>query len=80
VLEAQIVRVAQLNLGDGTGGVLPQRVRMGRMREEHTKIESGAWHFSFFTDEHGVIEKARLSTCVPLAPMRDIMHAGSVLR
>jgi hypothetical protein len=80
VLEAQVVRVAQLNLGDGTGGVSPQRVRMGRMRAEHTKIESGAWHFSFFTDEHGVIEKVRLPACVPLAPMRDRMHRGSVLR
>jgi len=35
------------------------QVRMGRMREHHTKIESGGWHASFFTDQQGVMEKVR---------------------
>ena len=52
-------------LGRGGGGawtgpfrpVMPQQVRMGSMRPHHTKIESGGWHCSFFTDADGVLEK-----------------------
>ena len=42
--------------------VLPQQVRMGAMRSGHTKIESGGWHCSFFTDADGVLEKVAAFT------------------
>ena len=56
--------------GRGGGGawtgpfrpVMPQQVRMGSMRPHHTKIESGGWHCSFFTDADGVLQKVAAFT------------------
>ena len=42
---------------------------MGRMREEHTKIESGGWHASFFTDQQGVMEKVLSYPFLNLGPV-----------
>jgi hypothetical protein len=51
--------------GNWTGAfrpVMPQQVRMGTMRSQHTKIESGGWHCSFFTDADGVLDKVAAFT------------------
>jgi beta-1,4-mannosyl-glycoprotein beta-1,4-N-acetylglucosaminyltransferase len=57
----QIVRYANL-LGSHGKAVTPQQVRMGAMKENHTKIESAGWHCSFFSDVDGVIQKVKAFT------------------
>ena len=57
----QVVRYATIAPG-APGAVSPQKVRMGAMAPEHTKIESAGWHCSFFSDAEGVMQKVQAFT------------------